>query len=56
MSADSEMSDLTGSSELLRLLEIEFEEVGPARVSGSVAAAECHPNRGGSCTAACTRP
>jgi 1,4-dihydroxy-2-naphthoyl-CoA hydrolase len=34
--------DLTTSSELLRLLEIEFEEIGPTRVSGSVAADERH--------------
>jgi uncharacterized protein (TIGR00369 family) len=36
------MTDLTGSSELMRLLEIDFEEVGPTRVSGSVAADERH--------------
>lgn len=36
------MSDLTGSSELLRLLEIDFEEVGSTRVKGSIAADERH--------------
>ncbi len=36
------MTDLTGSSELLRLFEIDFEEIGPARVSGSVAADARH--------------
>jgi 1,4-dihydroxy-2-naphthoyl-CoA hydrolase len=36
------MVDLTGSSELLRLLEIDFEEVGPTRVKGSIAADERH--------------
>jgi 1,4-dihydroxy-2-naphthoyl-CoA hydrolase len=35
-------TDLTGSSELLRLLDIEFEEIGATRVSGSVAADERH--------------
>ena len=35
---------LTGAdeSELMRLLEIEFDDVGPARVTGSVAADERH--------------
>ena len=36
------MVDLTGSSELLQLLEIDFEEVGPTRVKGSIAADERH--------------
>jgi 1,4-dihydroxy-2-naphthoyl-CoA hydrolase len=36
------MSDLTGSSGLLRLLEIDFEEVGSTRVKGSIAADERH--------------
>jgi 1,4-dihydroxy-2-naphthoyl-CoA hydrolase len=34
--------DLAGSSELLRLLEIEWDAVGPTRVVGSVAADERH--------------
>src|SRR5438105_5653284 len=33
---------VTKSSELLELLEIEFDETGPARVSGSIAADERH--------------
>ena len=36
------MIDLTGSSELLRLLEIDFEEIGSTRVKGSIAADERH--------------
>jgi 1,4-dihydroxy-2-naphthoyl-CoA hydrolase len=36
------MVDLTASSELLRLLEIDYEEVGPTRVKGSIAADERH--------------
>ncbi len=36
------MTELTGSSELMRLLEIDFEERGATRVSGSVAADERH--------------
>jgi 1,4-dihydroxy-2-naphthoyl-CoA hydrolase len=36
------MTALVGSSELMQLLEIEVEEVGPTRVSGSVAADERH--------------
>ena len=36
------MTDLTGASELLRLLEIDFEEVGSTRVKGSIAADERH--------------
>jgi 1,4-dihydroxy-2-naphthoyl-CoA hydrolase len=39
---DSRATSLTGSSEMMRLLEIEFEESGPTRVSGSVAADERH--------------
>jgi len=39
----SAMTDhLTGPSELMRLLEIEFDERGPTRVIGSVAADERH--------------
>ena len=34
--------DLTQPSELMRLLEIEFEQITPTRVSGSVAADERH--------------
>jgi 1,4-dihydroxy-2-naphthoyl-CoA hydrolase len=34
--------DLTGPSELMRLLEIEFDECGPTRVTGSVAADARH--------------
>jgi 1,4-dihydroxy-2-naphthoyl-CoA hydrolase len=34
--------DRAHASELLRLLDIEFDEVGPTRVSGSVAADERH--------------
>ncbi len=36
------MPDLTQPSELMRLFEIEFEQVTPTRVSGSVAADERH--------------
>jgi uncharacterized protein (TIGR00369 family) len=36
------MEDMTGPSELLRLLEVEFEERGPTRVTGSIAADERH--------------
>jgi 1,4-dihydroxy-2-naphthoyl-CoA hydrolase len=36
------MTDLTASSELMRLMEIEFEERGPTRVIGTVAADERH--------------
>jgi 1,4-dihydroxy-2-naphthoyl-CoA hydrolase len=36
------VTELTGTSELMRLLEIEFEERGPTRVTGSVAADERH--------------
>lgn len=40
--AGDQMTDLTGSSELMRLLEIDFEETGATRVTGSVAADERH--------------
>jgi 1,4-dihydroxy-2-naphthoyl-CoA hydrolase len=36
------MIDLTGPSELLRLLEIDFEEIDAHRVVGSIAADERH--------------
>ena len=36
------MTELTGTSEFMRLLEIEFDEIGPTRVTGSVAADERH--------------
>jgi 1,4-dihydroxy-2-naphthoyl-CoA hydrolase len=36
------MTELTGSSELMRLLDVEFDERGPTRVTGSVAADERH--------------
>jgi uncharacterized protein (TIGR00369 family) len=36
------MEDLIAPSELLRLLEVEFDDVGPTRVSGSIAADERH--------------
>jgi 1,4-dihydroxy-2-naphthoyl-CoA hydrolase len=36
------MTDLTGPSELMRLLEIEFEDRGATRVTGSVAADQRH--------------
>jgi uncharacterized protein (TIGR00369 family) len=39
---DRKMPDLTSSSELLRLLEVDFEEVSPTRVTGSIAADERH--------------
>src|SRR5918912_9761 len=39
---EHDMRELTGSSELLRLLEIEWEAIGPTRVTGSVAADERH--------------
>jgi 1,4-dihydroxy-2-naphthoyl-CoA hydrolase len=42
MSRDPHQADLRGLSELMRLLEIDFEEIGPTRVSGSVAADERH--------------
>jgi 1,4-dihydroxy-2-naphthoyl-CoA hydrolase len=42
MAAVPEAPNLTGPSELMRLLEIEFDEQGPERVRGSVAADERH--------------
>ena len=36
------MTDLTKPSELMALLEIQFDEVGATRVTGSVAADERH--------------
>ncbi len=36
------MIDLTGPSELMRLLDIEFDETTPTRVTGSVAADDRH--------------
>ncbi|MBV9195147.1 MAG: PaaI family thioesterase [Solirubrobacterales bacterium] len=36
------MTDLTSTSELMRLLDIVFEDRGPTRVTGSVAADERH--------------
>jgi 1,4-dihydroxy-2-naphthoyl-CoA hydrolase len=42
MSAAAHQADLSRPSELMRLLEIEFEDIGPTRVSGSVAADERH--------------
>ena len=36
------MTELTQSSELMRLLDIQFDERGPTRVSGSIAADERH--------------
>jgi uncharacterized protein (TIGR00369 family) len=36
------MTELTGTSELMRLLDVEFDERGPTRVTGSVAADERH--------------
>ena len=45
------------ASDFMRLLEIEFEEQGPTRVVGSIAADECHHQpwglvHGGLCTTA----
>jgi uncharacterized protein (TIGR00369 family) len=37
-----ELRELTEASELMRLLEIEFNEIGPTRVTGSVAADARH--------------
>ncbi len=42
MSAAAHQADLSRPSELMRLLEIHFEDIGPKRVSGSVAADERH--------------
>jgi acyl-coenzyme A thioesterase PaaI-like protein len=53
MSHDAE---LHGPSELMRLLEIDFEEIGPTRVTGSAAADERTTSPGGSSTAVSTRP
>jgi 1,4-dihydroxy-2-naphthoyl-CoA hydrolase len=39
---DLHQADPDGSSELMRLLEIDFEDIGPTRVSGTVAADERH--------------
>jgi uncharacterized protein (TIGR00369 family) len=36
------MPDLTGASELLRLLDIQFDELTPVRVAGSIGADERH--------------
>jgi uncharacterized protein (TIGR00369 family) len=36
------MPDLTQASELMRLLEIRFDEITPTRVTGSIAADERH--------------
>ena len=36
------MADLTQASELMRLLEVELDELTPSRVSGSIAADERH--------------
>lgn len=40
--ADTEITDLTAPSELMALLEIEFDERTPTRVTGSIAADERH--------------
>jgi 1,4-dihydroxy-2-naphthoyl-CoA hydrolase len=42
MARDLTRADLQRPSELMRLLEIDFEEIGPTRVTGSVAADERH--------------
>jgi uncharacterized protein (TIGR00369 family) len=42
MSARDEMTAFVGSSELMQLLEIDVEDVGATRVSGSVVADERH--------------
>ncbi|MGO9751823.1 MAG: PaaI family thioesterase [Solirubrobacteraceae bacterium] len=36
------MTNLTAPSELMALLDIQFDEIGPTRISGSVAADERH--------------
>ncbi len=36
------MTDVTAASELLELIDARFDEVTPTRVSGSIAADECH--------------
>ena len=42
MSAGDEMATLTGSSELMQLLDLQFDDVEPTFVTGSVAADERH--------------
>jgi 1,4-dihydroxy-2-naphthoyl-CoA hydrolase len=42
MNRDLTGADLQGPSELMLLLETDFEEIGPTRVTGSVAADERH--------------
>ena len=42
MSAEPHPADLPGPSELMRLLEIDFEHIGPTRVTGSAAADARH--------------
>jgi uncharacterized protein (TIGR00369 family) len=42
MRTAGEMTELARSSDLLALLEIDFEEIGPTHVGGSVAADERH--------------
>lgn len=42
MSHDPHQTNLAGPSELMRLVDIDFQEIGPSRVSGSVAADERH--------------
>lgn len=42
MNRDLTRADLQGPSELMLLLETDFEEIGPTRVTGSVAADERH--------------
>ena len=42
MAASQQSPDLRGPSELMRLLEIEFDEVAPTTVVGSIAADERH--------------
>jgi 1,4-dihydroxy-2-naphthoyl-CoA hydrolase len=42
LSHDPCQADLRGPSELMLLLEVDFEEIGPTRVTGSVAADERH--------------
>jgi 1,4-dihydroxy-2-naphthoyl-CoA hydrolase len=42
MSQAGNQADVRGPSELMRLLELDFEEIGPRRVTGSVAADERH--------------
>lgn len=42
MRDESQPTDLRQASELMRLLEIEFDEITPTRVTGSIAADERH--------------